>query len=125
VQLRDYFLNACPYKVSRYDDVNDKFVKCDMCFDRQGGPYVTFRDGKPTTACELTCPVGAIVTDGKGPIMAAAKERLREIKTQYPKASLWGARGRVVFLLTENPANYKMTIGASDYKLGNYGLVSA
>jgi formate dehydrogenase iron-sulfur subunit len=124
-ELRDYFLNACPYKVSRYNADTGKFVKCDFCFDRVNGPNITYRNGNPTTACELTCPVGAIVTGDKGTIMAAAKSRLTTVKKQNNKATLWGARGRVVFLLTENPANYKMAIGGSNYKLGNYGLVSA
>jgi formate dehydrogenase iron-sulfur subunit len=120
-ELRDYFLNACPYRIPRFDGT--KFVKCDHCFNRFGGNYTTYRNGNPTTACELTCPPGAIVTGPKATIMAKAKERLTAVKKQYSKATLWGGRGRVVFLLTESPAKFEVKAGADNFKLGNYGLV--
>jgi Fe-S-cluster-containing dehydrogenase component len=119
--LQDLFLNACPYRVPRFDGT--KFVKCDACYDRFGGNYTTYRDGNPTTACELTCPAGAIVTGTKGNIMANAKTRLAKVRKQYSKSTLWGGRGRVVFLLTESPAKYEVKAGADNFKLGNYGLV--
>ena len=55
--------------------------------------------------------------------MAKAKERLTAVKKQYSKATLWGGRGRVVFLLTESPAKFEVKAGADNFKLGNYGLV--
>jgi formate dehydrogenase iron-sulfur subunit len=120
------FLTSCPHLVPRYDAATNKFVKCDSCFDRfgGGGNYTTYRNGSPTTACELTCPVGAIVTGDKNVIMAAAKARLKKVKSKNNKATLWGGRGRVIYLLTENPANYRIQLGTGQYKLGNYGLVS-
>ncbi len=42
--------DACPHDAPRFFD--DKLVKCDLCVDR-------LRDGKKT-ACEQTCPAGAI-----------------------------------------------------------------
>lgn len=121
---KDLFLTACPYLVPRYDETTNRFVKCDFCFDRFGGNHTTYRNGYPTTACELTCPPGAMITGDKKTIMATAKQRLIKVKRQNRKATLWGGRGRVIYLLTENPANFRIKIGAVDYKLGNYGLVS-
>jgi Fe-S-cluster-containing dehydrogenase component len=121
VELTNYFLNACPYRIPRFDGT--KFVKCDHCFNRFGGYYTTYRNGSPTTACELTCPPGAIVTGPKATIMATAKARLTAVKKQYRKSTLWGGRGRVVYLLTESPAKYEVKAGADNCKLGNYGLV--
>lgn len=97
----DKFVNSCPFLVPRYSENLKTFVKCDFCFDR-------INSGK-TTACELTCPVGAIKT---GPAKDMAKEataRFRKVKADYPEACLHnGGFGKtnVVFLLTESPGNY-------------------
>jgi len=102
------FLACCPYDIPRFDDFTGRFVKCDFCVTRFGGYYTTYRDGKPTTACELTCPPGAIKTGPAKEIMKLAKERLYDVKVNlnHNKATLWGGRGRVVFLLTEHYSNY-------------------
>ena len=121
----EFFLKyGCPYFVPRFD--GEKFVKCDACYDRfgYGARFITYKDGKSTTACELTCPAGAIVTDTKSKIMTLAKKRLAAVRKQYNRASLWGGRGRVLFLLMESPANHKVEANGVPCKLGNYGLVS-
>ena len=102
------YIAKCPYDIPRYDYDNQRFVKCDFCVTRFGGYYTTYRDGKPTTACELTCPPGAIVTGPAKDIMKLAKNRLYEVKANlnHQNATLWGGRGRVVFLLTEHYSNY-------------------
>lgn len=106
------FLACCPYHIPRYDATTGRFVKCDFCFNRFNGGgygiYTTYRDGKPTTACELTCPPGAIVTGNAKDIMALAKQRLYEVRfnLNHFNATLWGGRGRVIFLLTEHYSAY-------------------
>jgi len=104
------YKELCPYDIPRYDYDNQRFVKCDFCVTRFGGYYTTYRDGKPTTACELTCPPGAIKTGPAKDIMKLAKNRLYEVKANlnYQKATLWGGRGRVVFLLTEHYSKYNL-----------------
>jgi DNA-binding helix-hairpin-helix protein with protein kinase domain len=98
-----------------------------MCYDRFGysAHYLTVRGGKYTTACEYTCPVGAIVTDTKSEIMKTARKRLAEARKLYPRASLWGGRGRVIFLLAELPSNHNniKALDEEECKLGNYGLI--
>jgi formate dehydrogenase iron-sulfur subunit len=120
-EKKQAFLDCCPYFIPKYDEDNDRFVKCDFCANRFPSGYcgpscsITYRSGKPiptstgpTTACEFTCPPGAITTGPAKQIMTFAKERLYEVKVNqnHPKAMLWGGRGRVVFLLTEHYANY-------------------
>jgi len=115
------YIALCPYNIPRYDYDNQRFVKCDFCVNRFPSGYcgpscsVTFRSGKPiptstgpTTACEFTCPPGAILTGPAKEIMNYAKERLYEVKANlnHSNAMLWGGRGRVVFLLTEHYTNY-------------------
>jgi len=108
------YIELCPYNIPRYDYDNQRFVKCDFCVNRfpsgYCGPYcsATYRDGKPTTACEFTCPPGAITTGPAKDIMKLAKNRLYEVKANlnHTNAMLWGGRGRVVFLLTEHYTNY-------------------
>jgi Fe-S-cluster-containing dehydrogenase component len=85
-------------------------MKCDFCVDRfNSGFYTGYRDGKPTTACELTCPPGAIVTGPVVDVRDAALSRLAVVKANNRKANLHqGKYGRtqVIFLLTETPAAY-------------------
>jgi len=110
-EVIQFFLDGCPYHVPRYDSVNNKFVKCDFCYDRfHGGKYTTYNsEGKPTTACQLTCPTGAITTGTKGEIYSLAQQRLRAAKREgHRGAGLWGGRGRVVYLLTEYRQNYDL-----------------
>lgn len=118
---------GCPYQVPRYSDDLGRFIKCDHCFDRfgYGAKFATLREGKFTTACEFTCPAGAIVTDTKSNIMTLAKNRLKKVRIKYNRASLWGGRGRVLWLLTELPSNHRVLANGVNCKLGNYGLVNA
>jgi len=107
------YIELCPYNIPRFsgDPVTGtgRFVKCDFCVNRFGGACAPgCKDGKATTACEFTCPVGAIVTDKAKTIMAMAKERLFEVKVNlgYNMATLYGGRGRVLYLLTDEYGAY-------------------
>ncbi|MFZ3138335.1 MAG: hypothetical protein WA126_13205 [Thermodesulfovibrionales bacterium] len=104
-------LTGCLHGVPALDPAIDgSFKKCDFCADRfEGGNYTTYRDGYPTTACELTCPSNAILTDDAGAIMTEARKRLSTVKRQYRMAGLWGGRGRVIYLLTESASNYGLS----------------
>jgi len=106
----ELFTDACPFRVPRYNDYLDKFVKCDFCFNRFGGEYsVAYRGANPTTACEMTCPPGAIQTGSVAEITALATARYKKVRKDYPEASLYtGGFGRtnVVFLLTQSASSY-------------------
>lgn len=102
------YISKCPYDIPRWNGT--QMVKCDFCFDRFPSGYcgevcgITYRDGKPTTACEFTCPTGAIVTGPAKEIMKMARERLYTVRfdLNHENATLYGGRGRVIFLLTES-----------------------
>ena len=102
------YIAACPYNIPRHNGT--RFVKCDFCVNRFGVACAAgcTADGKNTTACEFTCPTGAIYTDKAKTIMAMAKERLFEVKVNlgYNNATLYGGRGRVLYLLTEEYTAY-------------------
>jgi Fe-S-cluster-containing hydrogenase component 2 len=46
-------LTACPYGVLFYHEARDRYLKCDLCADREGGPV-----------CVAICPVGALTLEG-------------------------------------------------------------
>jgi len=102
---------ACPYNVPRYSEDLGRYVKCDLCYDRfkSSAKGITKRNGKPTTACELTCPTGAIVTGTVKEIIKLAQERLELVKNNgHPNASIYTdySAGHVIWLLTEPPEKY-------------------
>lgn len=111
---------ACPFGVPKLNS-SGRYVKCDLCFDRFGSADTTSykRDSttkKATTACELTCPAGAIVTGTDTYIRALARARLVVVKNNPAGiiqgnryACLYsGNRGRtsVIYLLSERPRSY-------------------
>ena len=116
----DNYIAVCPYNIPRFAGNKvtgeGRFVKCDFCVNRFGAscaPGCT-ADGKATTACEFTCPTGAIVT-GKWKTSGSVKgikdiatERLFEVKVNlgYNNATLYGGRGRVLYLLTDEYEAY-------------------
>jgi formate dehydrogenase iron-sulfur subunit len=112
----ELFKDSCPFRVPRYNAFTGTFVKCDFCYDRFNGGYAaTIRDGQPTTACELTCPPGAIKTGTIAEITAMARTRRDKVRIDHPEACLHtGGFGRtnVVFLLTERPENYGYEVDA-------------
>ncbi len=50
--------SACPYGVLFYDETRDRYLKCDLCAGREGGPV-----------CVAICPVGALTVEG-APVVA-------------------------------------------------------
>lgn len=114
---------ACPFGVPQYNSTLGRYVKCDMCYDRFSFKYpTTYRDGKPTTACELACPTNAIQTIQYSKAKdifggdSIIRTRLRFVKQNlYPRATLitsWGSRRfNVIWLLIDEPYKY----GLNDY----------
>jgi formate dehydrogenase iron-sulfur subunit len=105
--LREDIEAACPFNVPKFNGT--KYVKCDFCIDRFGGYYTTYRDGKPTTACELTCPPGAIVTGTAADITKLVTDRFAEVRRDNPYASIYSGnygRTHVIYLLAEKASSY-------------------
>jgi len=112
-EKKENFKNTCPFKIPRYNETLGRFVKCDFCVDRFNSDfYLGHREGKPTTACEFTCPPGAIYTGPVTDVRGRALARLRALKVNNKKANLYqGKYGRtqVIFLLTETAKAYGVT----------------
>lgn len=102
---------ACPYDVPRYNTLLDRYVKCDFCFNMYAS--------NGHTACELTCPAGAIkigtFDEIRGPKVTGdltkgiVRRRYQAVKLDYPNACVYqGKYGRtnVIYLLTEKPSVY-------------------
>jgi Fe-S-cluster-containing dehydrogenase component len=45
---------ACPYDAIFYNEAEDRYLKCDLCAGREGGPV-----------CVELCPVGALTMSGE------------------------------------------------------------
>jgi len=45
---------ACPYDTIFYNEAEDRYLKCDLCAGREGGPV-----------CVELCPVGALTLSGE------------------------------------------------------------
>lgn len=112
-EKRDAFVASCPFNIPRWN--GSVFVKCDLCYDRIGrSADCTYRDGKPTTACELTCPAGAIVTGTNDKdIRNTARARFAAVRKSGNRyASLYSGnygRTNVIYLLAERPKSYNLT----------------
>ncbi|KPJ68987.1 MAG: hypothetical protein AMJ45_01410 [Syntrophobacter sp. DG_60] len=107
--------SACPYNIPRFNEDLDQYVKCDFCFDRfkpSAKPITMKNGGKPTTACELACPVGAIFTGDYRTVLGEAVNRLNELRSTYPNANIYfggyGGIGHVIWLLAEEPTKYNL-----------------
>jgi formate dehydrogenase iron-sulfur subunit len=110
---RKDIIAACPFNVPRFNETNGNYVKCDFCFDRFGGYSTTYRDGKPTTACELACPTGAIVTGFAADISSLVKRRYSKVRRTMPKANIYNGnygKTHVIYLLVEKPSAYGLVL---------------
>jgi len=100
--------DACPYNVPRLNG-QGRYVKCDLCYDRFKSSANPIVRGK--TACELTCPSGAISTGTAKKILEEARKRLAAVKSNgHPNAYIYtgafGTETHVLWLLTDEPAKY-------------------
>jgi formate dehydrogenase iron-sulfur subunit len=58
-------------------------------------------------ACVKTCPTGAMSFGDRDKMVSMAKERLAEVKSKFPKATVTGLDDvRVFYLLADKPARY-------------------
>lgn len=67
-----YCVASCPFGVPRWDETSNTTFKCWQCQDR------TAADRKP--ACVSTCPTGALEFGDRAEMVAAAKERVAQLK---------------------------------------------
>ena len=67
-----YCVASCPFGVPRWDQASNTTFKCWQCQDR------TAADRKP--ACVSTCPTGALEFGDRAEMVAAANERVAQLK---------------------------------------------
>jgi len=90
---------SCPYDIPRAEPGTGYIAKCTMCVDRVQNGLLP--------ACVKTCPTGAMSFGDRDEIVALAKKRLAEVKSQFPKAAVTGLDDvRVFYLLADEPAKY-------------------
>jgi formate dehydrogenase iron-sulfur subunit len=84
-----YCTQFCPFGIPQLGDVNlitgeAKAAKCTFCQDR-------VRAGTGGPSCAEACPTGALTWGERGTLLAAAKTRVSELKTQgHSGALLYG-----------------------------------
>jgi len=95
----DDVLESCPYDIPRAEPGTGYMAKCNMCVDRVQNGLLP--------ACVKTCPAGAMNFGDRDEMVALAKKRLAEVKSQFPKATVTGLDDvRVFYLLADEPAKY-------------------
>ncbi len=82
-----YCVEACPFDVPRMSGSSitgiQKMDKCTFCRDRVESGY------KP--ACVKTCPTGALIYSERNKLISIGKDRVDQIRADFPDASLYGA----------------------------------
>jgi formate dehydrogenase iron-sulfur subunit len=92
-------INACPFDIPRAQKGTGTMAKCTMCVDRVHNGLLP--------ACVKTCPTGAMNFGDRNKMAALAKDRLGNVKTRFPKATLTGLEDlRVFYLLADLPEMY-------------------
>ncbi|MGB6067230.1 MAG: 4Fe-4S dicluster domain-containing protein [Desulfomonilaceae bacterium] len=92
-------VKGCPYDIPRQDPKSKVLFKCTMCFDRITNNQIP--------ACVKTCPTGAMTFGERNKILEMAKNRVEELKKNYPKAVALNADDvRVIFIVKDEPQKY-------------------
>lgn len=96
----------------------NKSYKCHACL-------LNKRD---TPACVTACPTGALTIDLRIAIIKAAKKRLKDVKEDFPKASIYGMDQfgglNVITLLKNNPRKYGLELNPKPIKLADSNIIN-
>lgn len=97
-----YCAAACPFHVPRYDKETDKETKCSLCAER------TAEGDLP--ACVKACITGALQYGDRDELIAAANQRVSELKAEYPNANVYGDKQaggtNIIYVLADKPEKY-------------------
>ncbi len=94
-EMRD----SCPYDIPRRDDQTGLIMKCDMCIDRVQNNLLPM--------CVKTCPTGTMNFGDAKKMRKLAKERLKLLKKEYPKAQLLDSDDvNVICLIVDDETKY-------------------
>ncbi|MEW6215791.1 MAG: 4Fe-4S dicluster domain-containing protein [Nitrospirota bacterium] len=90
---------SCPWNIPRWDEKSGGMAKCTMCIDR-------IKEGL-LPACVKACPTGTMNFGDRDKMLDMAQNRLKELKTVYPKAQLLNTEiCRTIFLVVDDPQKY-------------------
>jgi formate dehydrogenase iron-sulfur subunit len=82
----------------------DKSYKCHACLNNP----------REVPACANTCPTGALTYGKRDDLVNKAQERLKAVKGQYPKASIYGLKEfgglNVITILKDAPEKYGLPV---------------
>ncbi|MGD9817511.1 MAG: 4Fe-4S dicluster domain-containing protein [Desulfomonilaceae bacterium] len=92
-------LEGCPYNIPRQNPKSKVMFKCTMCFDRITNNQIP--------ACVKSCPTGAMVFGERDKILDLTKNRVEDLKKEYPNAKALNAEEvRVIYVVKDNPKKY-------------------
>ncbi len=92
-------LEGCPYNIPRQDPKTKVMFKCTMCFNRMTNNQIP--------ACVKSCPTGAMVFGEREKILNLTKNRVEELKRDFPNAkALNPEEVRVIFVVKDDPKKY-------------------
>ncbi|MBI4773266.1 MAG: formate dehydrogenase [Deltaproteobacteria bacterium] len=91
--------DACPYDVPREQEGSGYMAKCTMCVDRVVNGMLP--------ACVKTCPTGTMNFGDRDKMVEMARNRLAEIRSSHPKATVSGVNSnRAIFLMADDSIKY-------------------
>jgi formate dehydrogenase iron-sulfur subunit len=89
----------CPYDIPRRNEVTGLVSKCDMCIDRVKNDMVPM--------CVKTCCSGTMNFGERADMLRLAKERLAEVRKEFPEARLGDVDDvAVIYLMAFPPERY-------------------
>lgn len=96
-------VNECIYKVPHLSGKDFKSYKCHACTGLRDVP-----------ACVFACPTGALTLDDRLKVNALADRRLKEIRKDFPRASIYGKDQfeglHVITILKNRPEAYGLEV---------------
>ncbi|AGA70389.1 Fe-S-cluster-containing hydrogenase subunit [Desulfitobacterium dichloroeliminans LMG P-21439] len=97
-----YCVTNCPFDIPRVDQSTKKATKCTGCWERV--------ENGLEPACVAICQPGTLTVGDDSEMMPKAEQRLAELKTNYPKANLYGkdvVGGTLYkYILLDTPESY-------------------
>jgi formate dehydrogenase iron-sulfur subunit len=90
---------SCPYDIPRRDPKTGRIAKCTMCYERVSHGMLP--------ACVKACGTGAMNFGEREEMLDLAQKRLKQVKAEFPKASLADSDSvSVIYLLLDDPEKY-------------------
>ena len=107
----------CVYSVPHVNDFDNKAYKCYACHSSRVLP-----------ACVKTCPTGTLTYDYRLKVLIKANERLKEIKSDYPNASIYGLEQfgglHQITVLKDTPDKYGLPLHPESKEMADFEVIN-